>query len=183
MEIVIIIIFLVVFTFWLIQVYNRLIKFRSNTENSWSKINIQLVRRHDLIPNLVETVRGYSSHEKETLERVTEARKRAVQSDSIDKKISSESQLSKALGRLMVVVESYPEIKADSRFATLQSQLDEIEKSISIARNYYNDNVVLYKNNYESFPTILAASLLRFKKPTFFSTESDITTAPQVKFK
>ncbi|HEX7899542.1 MAG TPA: LemA family protein [Planctomycetota bacterium] len=168
---------------WVIGVYNSLVGLRNMVKNAWAQIDVQLKRRHDLIPNLVETVKGYAKHESGTLEAVIAARNQAVKATSIDESIKAEQQLGGALGRLMVVMEAYPDLKANSNFLSLQEELTSTENKISFSRQYYNDEVMKYNTRLESFPANLVAGPFQFKPATFFEvTNEKEREAPQVKF-
>ncbi|HOO17129.1 MAG TPA: LemA family protein, partial [Phycisphaerae bacterium] len=129
---------------WVIGTYNGLVRLRNQVKNAWAQIDVQLKRRHDLIPNLVETVKGYAKHERGTLDAVVQARARATGAQTVDDRIRSEGELSQALGRLMVVVEAYPDLKANQNFLALQEELTSTENKISFARQFYNDSVMQY---------------------------------------
>jgi len=168
---------------WLVVVYNGLVKLRNHVKNAWAQIDVQLKRRHDLIPNLVETVKGYASHEKQTLERVIEARSKAVAAGSVENKAQAESELSSALGRLMVVVEQYPDLKANQNFLALQEELTSTENKIGFSRQNYNDNVMRYNTSIQSFPANLVAGTFNFTEEAFFELRDEAARqAPEVKF-
>jgi len=179
---VIVLILAAIVVLWLIASYNRLVRLRNEVKNAWSQIDVQLKRRHDLIPNLVETVKGYAAHEKSTLDAVVTARSRAVGAGSVEERIRAERDLSGALGRLMVLVEQYPELKANTNFLALQEELASTENRISFARQYYNDSVMQYNTTVESFPQNFVANLFSFKPAAFFEAEEPAREAPQVKF-
>ena len=166
-----------------VALYNRLVRLRNRVDNAWAQIEVQLKRRWDLIPNLVETVKGYAKHESGTLEAVIAARNQAVKATSIEDSIKAEQQLGGALGRLMVVMEAYPDLKANSNFLSLQEELTSTENKISFSRQYYNDEVMKYNTRLESFPANLVAGPFQFKPATFFEvTNEKEREAPQVKF-
>ncbi|MBV8879634.1 MAG: LemA family protein [Planctomycetaceae bacterium] len=163
--------------------YNGLVRARNEAKNSWSQIDVQLKRRHDLIPNLVETVKGYASHESKTLEGVIAARSQAVAAPTVDAKIAAEGQLSQALSRLMVVTEQYPELKANANFLALQEELTSTENKIGFARQAYNDAATSYNTRIETFPSNLVAGNFGFKpEPLFQVNDERERQAPQVKF-
>jgi len=165
--------------------YNRLVKLRNQTKNAWSQIDVQLKRRYDLIPNLVETVKGYTKHERETLEAVTKARNIAQQlsSSGAAERAQAESELSSALARLMVVVEKYPELKANQNYLALQEELSSTENRISFARQYYNDSVLKYNNATQMVPSNVVARAFGFKSGEFFEiTVAGEKEAPKVSF-
>jgi len=168
---------------WAIGIYNTLARGRVGVQGAWADIDVQLKRRHDLIPNLVETVKGYAKHEREALEAVIAARARAVSAGPIDEKIAAEGGLSAALGRLMAVAEAYPDLKANTNFMQLQGELTSTENIIGGARNGYNDAAGGYNQTLVQFPTNLVAGLFGFKAMPFFEvTDAAERNAPQVKF-
>ena len=167
----------------IIKAYNKLVLGREKVKNGWSQIDVQLRRRFDLIPNLVETVKGYAAHEKETLENVTMWRSRVSSAQTTEEAIDANVGLSGALGRLLVTMEKYPELKANQNFLKLQNELTEIENKISFARQFYNDTVQKYNVMVKKFPSNIIASLFKFKEEKFFEVESSVReTVPQVKF-
>jgi LemA protein len=173
----------VLILFWVIGLYNGLVRVRNEVKNAWSQIDVQLKRRHDLIPNLVETVRGYAGHEKGTLEAVVQARSRAVGATDIGDRVRAEGELSQALGRLMVVVESYPDLKANQNFLGLQEELTSTENKIGFSRQYYNDSVMNYNTRIQVFPANIVAGMFGFRESPFFEVENQAERAvPQVKF-
>jgi LemA protein len=166
-----------------VSMYNSLVRLRNEVRNGWSQIDVQLKRRHDLIPNLVETVKGYASHEKETLENVTKARNQAVSAQGVEAQGQAEAGLTAALSRLMVVVERYPELKANQNFLGLQEELTSTENRIGFARQFYNDTVMQYNTRTQSFPANLIAGMFRFTGERFFEIEDAASReAPQVRF-
>jgi LemA protein len=168
---------------WLIGVYNGLVRLRNEVKNAWAQIDVQLTRRHDLVPNLVETVKGYAAHERGTLEAVIQARTRAVTAASLPDRVSAEAGLSGALGRLLLLAEQYPDLKANQNFLALQEELASTENRIGFARQYYNDTVMQFNTRLESFPQNLVAGLLQFRSAGFFEPEDQAARqAPQVKF-
>lgn len=169
--------------FWAIGVYNRLAAGRVGVQGAWADIDVQLKRRHDLIPNLVETVKGYAKHEREALEAVIAARARAVGAGSIDEKLAAEGGLTQALGRLMAVAEAYPDLKANANFMQLQGELTSTEDIISRARGGYNGAAGGYNQSLVVFPANIVANLFGFKAMPFFEVDSAAErVAPQVKF-
>ena len=165
-----------------ITTYNKLIKMKENVDNAWSQIDVQLKKRYDLIPNLVETVKGYATHEKETLSRVTEARASVGSARNTQEAVEANNQLSSALARLLIVSEKYPELKANTNFTSLQRELSEIEDRIAFTRQSYNDTVLLYNRKAKSFPANLVAKLFKFEEGVYYKAEEVVQTAPQVKF-
>ena len=167
---------------FLIATYNRLVRLRNRAENAWAQIDVQLKRRADLVPNLVESVRGYASHERETFEAVTEARAQVGRARTLEQRAEAENALSAALGRLLAVAEAYPELRATEQFQDLQRQLDETENKIAVSRQVYNDTVLTYETARETFPTNLLAGMLGFGPRVYFEVEGAAREAPQVKF-
>jgi LemA protein len=177
----IIVILVIVF----IAIYNGLVRLRNQVKNAWAQIDVQLKRRHDLIPNLVETVKGYMKFERETLEAVTKARNVAVQASSSGaaERGKAEGELSSALTRLLAVVERYPDLKANQNFLGLQEQLTSTENKISFSRQYYNDSVLRYNNQTQMFPSNVIAGVTGFKAGEFFEvTAAEEREAPKVSF-
>ena len=166
----------------LVYLYNKLVRLRNRTQNAWAQVNVQLRRRYDLIPNLVETVKGYASHERETFEEVTKARTRAQQAGTVEEQGPAENALTAAIGRLFAVAEAYPELRASENFRQLQSQLEETEDKIRVARQVYNDTVLTYENARQSVPTNLVASTFGFESKPFFEIETAAREAPRVQF-
>jgi LemA protein len=165
--------------------YNRLVGLRNRTRNSWAQIDVQLKRRYDLIPNLVETVKGYMKHERQTLETVTKARNLAqkLSSAGAAERSKAESELSSALARLLVVVERYPDLKANQNFLALQEELTSTENKIGFARQYYNDSVLKYNNATQMFPSNVVARTFGFIATEFFEiTVAEEKAAPKVSF-
>ena len=168
---------------WLIGIYNGLVRIRNEVRNAWSQIDVQLKRRHYLIPNLVETVKGYAGHERGTLEAVMAARSRAVGAGNLDERVRAEGELTQALGRLLAVVESYPQLKANENFLALQEELTSTENKVGFSRQYYNDSVMQYNTRIQQFPSNLVAGTFGFRESPFFEVENPAERAvPQVKF-
>ena len=176
---IVIIIFLIV---TVIHLYNNLVNLRNRVKNSYSQIEVQLKRRNDLIPNLVETVKGYAGHEKEVFENVTKARSNIMNASNIDETSAANDQLTGALKSLFAVAENYPELKANSNFQQLQSELTETEDKISYARQFYNDVVLKYNNACEQFPSSIFAKLFNFHEAEFFQAPESETAVPKVEF-
>ena len=178
----------VVVALWLIAAYNKLVRLRVDADNGWSQIDVQLKRRYDLIPNLVETVKGYASHEKETLDAVISARAKAVSvhdaSNSGAKEMGmAEGMLTQALGRLIAVAEAYPDLKANTNFLSLQEELSSTENKIGFAHQHYNDTVGRYEEARQSFPVNIVAGVFNFAKRDYFEvTEPAAREAPKVSF-
>ena len=166
-----------------VLVYNKLIRFRTFVDEAWSGINVQLKKRHDLIPNLMETVRGYAKHESETFENVTRARNTAIQAQDVKTQEVAENQLSGALSRLLAVSERYPELKANQNFLQLQEQLGTIESEIEKSRRYYNGAVRQKNIAIDTFPSNMVANMFSFEKSVFFELDNEAEKAvPQIKF-
>jgi LemA protein len=166
-----------------ITLYNGLVRLRNEVRNGWSQIDVQLRRRHDLIPNLVETVRGYATHERETLEQVTRARNQAAGAESVEARGLAESGLTQALGRLMVVVEQYPALQANENFRGLQEELTATENRIGFARQFYNDSVMQYNTRTQTFPGNVVAGLFSFSDERFFEIgDPAAREVPEVQF-
>jgi LemA protein len=168
MALIIILVVIVVIVFWLIGIYNGLVRLRNTRQNAFADIDVQLRQRHDLIPQLVETVKGYATHERELLMRVTEARTAAMGATTIDDKIKTETQLSSALQGLKVTVEAYPDLKANQNFLQLQEELSDIENKLAAARRYFNAATTEYNTGIETFPANLIANSFGFQRETMF---------------
>ncbi len=167
---------------WLILTYNKLVRLRIMTDQAWSDVEVQLKQRHDLIPNLVETVKGYATHERKTLEEVVRLRNTAISATSLEEKIEAENMLTKALKQLFALAENYPDLKASANFQKLQDELARIEASISQARRYFNAVVRDYNTSIAIFPNSLIAGILGFSPKTFFEISEEERAVPQVKF-
>jgi LemA protein len=166
-----------------IVLYNRLVRLRNRAENAWAQVDVQLRRRYDLVPNLVETVKGYASHERATFEEVTRARAAAQGARTVEEQAGAENMLTAAIGRLFAVAEAYPELRAADNFRDLQAQLEETEGRIAVARQVYNDAVLTYDTALESVPTNLVASSFGFEpRPYFELEEGPAREAPAVRF-
>jgi LemA protein len=167
----------------LVSTYNRLVRRRNEVENAWAQIDVQLKRRHDLIPNLMETARGYMTHERETLQAVTEARNLARQASGPQEAGAAEQQLSQAMGQFFLVVEQYPNLKANQNFLALQEELTSTENKIAFARQYYNDEVMRYNTTIQSVPTNIVAGMFGFDEREMFEIELEAEReVPEVKF-
>lgn len=168
---------------FVIGIYNALVRLRNQVDNAWSQIDVQLKRRHDLIPNLVETAKGYMKHERGTFEAITEARSRAMGAKSVAEAGKAEGQLADALSKFMLVVENYPDLKANTNFLALQEELTSTENKIAFARQNYNDQVLFYNNKIQMFPSNIVAGLFTYTKRDFFEVESAAEReAPKVTF-
>ena len=174
---------LIVIGFFVISLYNRLIRGRNEVKNAWSAIDVQLKRRHDLIPNLIEAVKAYASHERQTLDAVIKARQEAIKSSgSITAREKAENALNTSLRSLLALAEAYPNLKANESFIALQTELAATENKIGFARQYYNDNVLRYNNRVETFPDNIVSDMYNFRIEPFFQMEkAGERDAPQVK--
>ena len=167
----------------LIGIYNALVRKRIRCQEAWSQIDVQLKRRYDLIPNLVETVKGYAAHEKETLERVIQARNAAIAADGVQKQAEAENMLTGALRQLFALSEAYPNLKANENFAQLQEELTSTENKIAFSRQHYNDSAAVYNVAREKFPNNIVAGTFGFQKRDYFEIEEPThRETPQVKF-
>jgi LemA protein len=178
--IIIVIVVLVALVLWL--GFNGIVKRRNRVDNAWSQIDVQLKRRHDLIPNLVETVKGYAAHERGTFEAVTNARANAINAQSPAEQAQAENVLSGALKSLFAVAEAYPDLKANQNFLNLQEELTSAEDRVAYARQFYNDSVLSYNTQIQKFPTVLLAGWFHFEKREFFDAAPEDTETPQVQF-
>jgi LemA protein len=172
----------VVLALVLVSLYNKLVRLRNRSENAWAQVDVQLRKRYDLIPNLVEAVKGYAAHERETFEVVTQARSRAEQAQGVQEQAQAENVLTAALGRLFAVAEAYPQLRATENFQQLQAQLADVEQNIAVARQVYNDTVLSYDNALETVPTNVIAGLFNFRPRVYFETEDATREAPRVQF-
>jgi LemA protein len=180
---IVIIAILAALVLYFVGIYNALVRLRNRVKNAWSQIDVQLKRRHDLIPNLVETAKGYMKHERETLENITQARSRAMGAGSVGEKSAAEGELSGALSRFLLVVENYPDLKANQNFLSLQEELTSTENKIAFARQGYNDQVLFFNNKIEMFPSNIIAQTFNFKQEEFFEIEDKAEKAvPKVSF-
>ena len=166
-----------------IGIYNSLVRLRNQVDNAWSQIDVQLKRRHDLIPNLIETAKGYMTHERDTFESITKARSQAMGASNVGEASKAEGMLSGALSNFMLVVENYPELKANENFLSLQETLTSTENKIAFARQGYNDQVLFYNNKIQMFPSNLIANSFNFTKRDFFEIENEAEReVPKVSF-
>jgi LemA protein len=179
---IVVIVLLVVVAGFLAMTYNRLVGLRNRAETAWSQIDVQLKRRYDLIPNLVETVRGYASHERETLEGVVEARQQAIAAPDVEQRAQAENVLTGMLRQLFALSEAYPDLKANQNFASLQDQLTETEEQIAFARRYYNERVLGYDNAIEMFPSNIVAGMFSFAPRPYFEAETESREPVRVDF-
>lgn len=185
MDLLLIIVLIVVIIFLavtVIHMYNNLVKLRNLVKNSYSQIDVQLKRRNDLIPNLVETVKGYAGHEKGVLEEVTKARTGVMNASNVQETSEADNQLTGALKTLFAVAENYPDLKANSNFQELQAELSDTEDKISYSRQFYNDTVLKYNNACQTFPSSMLAKLFGFKQEEFFEAPEAERAVPKVEF-
>ncbi|MFQ5442734.1 MAG: LemA family protein [Thermodesulfobacteriota bacterium] len=172
--------FIAVIIVWAVAAYNRLVTLRNQVKNAWRQIDVQLKRRHDLIPNLVNTVKGAMEFERETLERVVEARSKAVGAEGVKGKGLAENMLTAALGKLFALVENYPDLKSNENVLQLQEELTSTENRIGFARQFYNDIVMQFNVKQDVFPSTLIAGAFGFKKADYFQAEEAAKAAPEV---
>ena len=180
--IILIIAVVIIVIFYVISVYNSLVSLKNQVEDQASQIDVELKRRFDLIPNLVETVKGYAKHEKETLQGVIEARNSYVSADNLGEQLKADGELSNAIGKLFALAESYPDLKANENFNNLQNELSEIEQKIVYARQFYNDAVLKLNNKIEMFPSNIVAGMFNFSKKEFFEASKEERENVKVKF-
>ena len=163
-------------------IYNSLVRLRNRADNAWAQVDVQLKRRYDLIPNLVETVKGYASHEQSTFEQVVEARNRAVAAGTVEEQAQAENFLTGALKQLFALAESYPDLKASQNFMELQAQLADTENKIAVSRQIYNDSVLTFNNRVQTVPSNMVAALTGFSVKPFFDAPDAAEEAPEVRF-
>ena len=179
----ILLVLIVIVVAWVVGMYNGLVGLRNQVKEAWAQVDVQLKRRFDLIPNLLETVKGYMTHERETLESVTQARAAVAGAGALPDRMQAESGLTAALGRLFAVAESYPDLKASTNFLALQEELASTENKISFARQFYNQTVMRMNNKVQMFPSNIIAGMFNFKAETFFEVEEEAQReAPKVDF-
>ena len=180
--VIVLIVLVLVVALAAVLVYNRLVRLRNRAENSWAQVDVQLRRRYDLIPNIVEAVKGYAAHERGTLDDVTQARTAAQRAQGVAEQAQAENALTAAIGRLFAVAEAYPQLRATENFQQLQAQLAETEQKIAVSRQVYNDAVLTYDNALETVPTNIVAGLFGFRPQAYFETEGAAREAPAVQF-
>lgn len=180
--VIVIAVIVVVLLIALVALYNNLVKLRNMVDNAWAQVDVQLQRRLDLIPNLVETVKGYAKHESKTLEEVTHARAAVANASTPESRMGANSRLNSALKSLFVVAESYPELKANANFQQLQAELSETEDKISYMRQSFNDTVMKYNTAIQTFPAVLIAGAMGFKERPSFAAETAAHSVPKVTF-
>ena len=178
----IVLVIVVAIALYVISTYNVLVKLRNKVKDGWSQIEVLLKRRADLIPNLVETVKGYTKHEEGTLTSVIEARNKAVSAATPEEAIKAEGEMTQALSRLFALTEAYPELKANENFNQLQDELSETEDKVASARQFYSDSVLMYNNKIEMFPSNIIASMFKFEKAVFFEASEKDREVPKVQF-
>ena len=176
---IIVIVIVVLILIWAVATYNSLVDFRNRVKDAWSQIDVQLKRRFDLIPNLVETVKGYTKHESETLEEVIKARNTYLSANLPEDQLKADGELTNAINKLFALAENYPDLKANQNFQQLQQELQQTEDKIAMARQFYNDIVMQYNNKIEMVPSNIIASLFKFKQEKFF--EANETEKENVK--
>jgi LemA protein len=183
---IVIIVVVVLLAIWLVSMYNGLVKLRNNRENAFANIDVQLKQRHDLIPQLVATVKGYAQHEKELLTRVTEARAAAMSAIGINDKIQAENQLSSALAGLRVSLEAYPDLKANQNFLQLQNEISDVENKLAATRRFFNSATKELNNAVQTFPSNIIAGMFHFQKEPMFEVPQEeratYDKAPEIKF-
>ena len=181
--IIIVLVVLVIIIAWFIGIYNQLVQLRNRVDTQWAQIDVELKRRYDLIPNLVETVKGYAAHEKETLDRVIKARQIAVDAKNVPDQGAAENMLTGALRSIFALAEAYPDLKANQNFLQLQGELSEIENIVATARSAYNEAVLQHNNMVQMFPSSIVAGMSGFGlKELFEVTDPEVREAPKVKF-
>jgi LemA protein len=183
--VIVILVIVAILVIWSVAIYNRLVKLRNHRENAFADIDVQLKQRHDLIPQLVETVKGYVKHERTTLENVVNLRNAAVRATSIDDKIAAENQLNSALAGLKITLEAYPDLKANQNFLQLQGEISDIENKLSAVRRFFNSATRELNNAVQTFPSNIFAGMFGFKKEPMFdlgTERAEVEKVPQVKF-
>lgn len=179
---IIVIIVIVLLILWVISVYNSLVTLRNRVKDQWAQIDVQLKRRFDLIPNLIETVKGYTKHESETLENIVKVRNTYASANTPQEAMEADGELNKAVSRLFALAESYPDLKANTNFLQMQDELKETENKIASARQFYNDVVLRYNNKIQMFPSNIVAGLFGFKTEAFFEANKEEKENVKVKF-
>ena len=179
---IVVIAIIVIILLWFVMTYNSLVGLRKRVKDQWAQIDVQLKRRADLIPNLVETVKGYAKHEKSTFEEVVKARNAINNASTKEEEMKANGELSQVVSRLFALAESYPELKANQNFIGLQNDLTEAEDKISLMRQFYNDTVLSYNNKVQTIPSNIVANLCHFKEETFFKVDEKDREVPKVSF-
>jgi LemA protein len=180
--IVIVVAVVVLLLLVVVSMFNKLVRLRNRSENAWAQVDVQLRKRYDLIPNLVEAVKGYATHERQTFDEVTAARTAAQQAQGVGQQAQAENTLTAAIGRLFAVAEAYPQLRATENFQQLQAQLTGVEQQIAVSRQVYNDTVLTYDNAIETVPTNVIAGTFNFRPREYFQTEDTTREAPRVQF-
>lgn len=179
---IVVIVLVVLLLLYVISTYNGLVSLRNRVKDQWAQIDVQLKKRFDLIPNLVETVKGYAKHESETLENVIKARNTFLSASTPEDEMKANGELTNAISKLFALSESYPELKANTNFVQMQADLKEVEASIASARTFYNDTVLMFNNKVEMFPSNIVAGMFKFQKSAFFEANETERENVQVKF-
>ncbi len=179
---IVVLVIVALLVIWIFATYNSLVSLRNRVKDSWSQIDVQLKRRFDLIPNLVETIKGYAKHESETLENVIKARNSYLSATLPEDQMKADGELTKAVNKLFALAESYPDLKANTNFTDLQGQLNETENKIAMSRQFYNDVVLQYNNKVEMVPSNIVASIFKFQKQAFFEAQEAERENVKVKF-
>ena len=176
------IVIVILIIIYIVSVYNKLVTLRNRVRDQWAQIDVQLKRRFDLIPNVVNTVKGYAKHESKTLENVIKARNTFLSANTKEEEIKADGELTNAISKLFALTESYPDLKANENFIKLQTELNETENKIATSRQFYNDTVLMYNNKTELFPSNIVAGLFHFKKESFFEAQEKERENVQVEF-
>ncbi len=179
---IVVIVIVVLLVLWFVATYNSLVGLRNRVKDQWAQIDVQLKRRADLIPNLVETVKGYAKHEKSTFEEVVKARNAVNNASTKEEEMKASGELTQVVSRLFALAESYPELKANQNFISLQNDLKESEDKISLMRQFYNDTVLTYNNKVQTIPSNIVANLCHFREETFFKVDEADKVVPKVSF-
>ncbi len=179
---IVVIVIVLLLVVYVVSTYNKLVTLRNRVKDGYSQIDVQLKRRFDLIPNILETVKGYAKHESETLKGVIEARNKYTVASTVEAKAEANNILTDAVRQLFALSESYPDLKANTNFLSLQETLQDTENKISVSRQFYNDTVLTYNNKIEMFPSNLIASSFKFTKEPFFEAPKEASEAPKVNF-
>jgi LemA protein len=179
---IVILAIIVILLIWVVMTYNGLVRLRNRVENAWAQIDVQLKRRIDLIPNLVETVKGYASHERDTLDAVIRARNASIQASGPQQEAQANNQLTGALRQLFALSEAYPDLKANQNFLGLQEELTATEGRVAYARQFYNDSVLKYNTKIQSFPAVVMAGAMKYKQREYFEAEESAREVPKVQF-
>jgi LemA protein len=182
MTVAIVAVVLAVLAAAIVVIYNRLVRQRNRIDNAWAQLDVQLKRRYDLIPNLIETVKGYAAHERETFDAVVQARTAAIEAGTVEEQGAAENMLTGALRRLFALAEAYPQLRATENFQKLQDELTDTEDKIAVARQIYNDTTLTYNNSVQTIPTNLVAAATGFRARPYFEAGDDARTVPRADF-